>query len=92
MIWERLDRWHKAAIVAGAILASGWGAHATVQPILDQVAANTRWIQMSQFEQLSQTLCHRQLRRDEYHRWCYLGRVLGYWTQCPPNRRGVTCG
>ena len=55
-MWDRLSSWHKAALVAVAIMGAGWGAHAEINHWTTQIAANSERIAIITYDRLLRKL------------------------------------
>ena len=51
-LWKRLEAWQQAAIIVIALLGAGWSAYATVNPVLEQIAANTSRLDLITYDRL----------------------------------------
>ena len=70
--------------ILAVIVPAGWAGANVTWDLYEQVASNTKWIQLTEFKRLSGIRNVRQLTFQEWHTWCILGQKLGYWRRCPP--------
>lgn len=83
MNWQKLAALTAlvVALSGGTVAGIGWAGQMLEH--FDQVAANSQWIALSRFEQLSAIRKARKLTFEEWRTWCILGQQLGYWQKCP---------
>ena len=66
------------ALIWPSGMASGLVTH------FQQVAANSKWIQLVEYKVLDQIKTERKLTFKEWVVWCDLGIKLGFFKICPP--------
>lgn len=84
---DRLTKnWQALGLIA-AILAAGGGGALAYNDVLIQVAANTSYRVIQEFERLDLIRKRRPLSQVEWLKWCETGKALGVFKVCPPRRR-----
>lgn len=63
----------------GAITAGGWQGY----ELVTEVAANTDYRRIQEFEKLSMIRKRRRLSQVEWLKWCAAGKALGVFEACP---------
>jgi|TARA_R110000803_G_scaffold210841_1_gene284339 hypothetical protein len=83
---KKLQKWSLIVglfVAVPTIVAWPMGMAETLLEHVQQVGANTQYIQMVEFKRLENIRQQRKLTVVEWNNWCRMGKALGYWKSCP---------